>query len=154
MRQLLIAFIAIFLLSSCGQGKKNFGNDDFENDYFDSANIEFLDEDINNRVFFSLNSSELNNDSKEILLRQAEWIKSHSDVNLLIEGHCDIRGTVEYNIGLGERRADMVKRFFVANGVDSSRLEVISYGKERPAAVGEGEEVHRQNRRSVTVVRR
>ena len=154
MRQLLIAFIAIFLLSSCGKGKKNFGDDDFENDYFDSANIEFLDEDINNRIFFALNSSELNNDSKEVLLRQAEWIKSHSDANLLIEGHCDIRGTVEYNIGLGERRADMVKRFFVANGVDSSRLEVISYGKERPAAVGEGEEVHRQNRRSVTVVRR
>jgi peptidoglycan-associated lipoprotein len=154
-KKLLIAFCALFVLSGCAKGKKGLASDEEGgNEYSDSTTSEFLADGISNRVFFSFDSSELDHESKETLKQQAEWMKSHESVNFVIEGHCDFRGTAEYNIALGERRADMAKRFLVSLGVDASRLEVISYGKERPAALGEGEEVHKLNRRSVTVIRK
>jgi peptidoglycan-associated lipoprotein len=154
-KKLLIAFCALFVLSGCAKGKKGLSSDEEGgNDYADSTTSEFLADGISNRVYFNFDSSELDNDSKETLKQQAEWMKSHESVSFVIEGHCDSRGTVEYNLALGERRADMAKRFLVSLGVDASRLEVVSYGKERPAALGEGEEVHKLNRRSVTVIRK
>ena len=154
-KKILIAFCALFVLSGCAKGKKGLASDEENgNDYVDSTTSEFLADGIANRVYFNFDSSELDSESKEVLMQQANWMKSHESVSFVIEGHCDARGTVEYNLGLGERRADMTKRFLVSQGVDASRLEVISYGKERPSALGEGEEVHKLNRRSVTVIRK
>ena len=154
-RKILVVFCALVALSGCAKGKKHVSNDEEgANEYSDSTTSEFLADGISNRVHFAFDSSEVDSESKAVLDKQAEWMKSHESVNFVIEGHCDVRGTVEYNIGLGERRANAAKKYLVSQGVDSSRLEVISYGKERPDALGEGEEVHRLNRRSVTVVRK
>ena len=84
--------------------------------------------------------------------RQANWLKQYSQLTVTIEGHCDERGTREYNIGLGNRRATAVKNYLTALGISPNRVAIISYGKERPAVVGDTEESFAQNRRGVTVV--
>ena len=105
------------------------------------------------RVFFKFDSSALGEEAKRTLDRTAIWLNNNSDINILIEGHCDERGTREYNLALGQRRADAAKKYLVSRGVSSSRIRTISYGKERPAVVGKGEAVWSKNRRSVIVVR-
>jgi peptidoglycan-associated lipoprotein len=107
---------------------------------------------IGDRVFFELNSSALGADSQATLGRQAEWLKANTSTNVTIEGHADERGTREFNIALGERRATAAKNYLVSLGVPASRLSVISYGKERPAVVGNDESSWSQNRRAVTVI--
>lgn len=104
------------------------------------------------RVFFAFDSSELRPDARDTLRRQAEWLEANAGVRLTIEGHCDERGTREYNLALGERRANAVRSYLVALGVDSGRLSTISYGKERPAVLGSNEDAWSQNRRAVSVV--
>ena len=105
---------------------------------------------IGDRVFFDFNSSELDAESRETLTRQALWLKKYSDIKVIVEGHCDERGTREYNIALGDRRAMAAKNYIVAEGVKASRVKTISYGKERPAVLGHDEESWAQNRRAVT----
>lgn len=100
------------------------------------------------RVFFAYDSSELTDSARATLAKQAEWLMHYTRVRVTIEGHCDERGTREYNLALGDRRATAVKNYLVALGVPASRLRTISYGKERPAAVSQ----HDQNRRGVLVV--
>lgn len=107
---------------------------------------------VEDRIFFDVNSSSLNADASKILDNQASWLKSDAAIKVIIEGHCDERGTREYNLALGEKRADAVKQYLSANGVESSRIKTISYGKERPAFVGSGEEIWAKNRRAVTVI--
>jgi peptidoglycan-associated lipoprotein len=104
-------------------------------------------------VYFDLNKSNITADSQATLEKQAAWAKEYPSVNFIVEGHCDERGTTEYNMALGEKRAHSAKKSLAAAGVDASRLETVSYGKERPVATGTGEEVWKQNRRAVTVVR-
>ncbi len=104
------------------------------------------------RVFFAFDSSELRPDARDLLRKQAEWLASNRSARITIEGHCDERGTREYNLALGERRANAVRSYLVALGVDSDRLSTISYGKERPAVLGSNEEAWAQNRRAVSVV--
>lgn len=106
----------------------------------------------NDRVYFSLDSSELGADARSMLDRQIEWLKHHSSVRVVVEGHCDERGTREYNLALGERRAVAVRNYLTAYGISASRVRTISYGKERPAEVGAGDRVWSQNRRGVLVV--
>ncbi|MFC3053069.1 peptidoglycan-associated lipoprotein Pal [Kordiimonas pumila] len=100
------------------------------------------------RIFFEYDSSELTADARSTLAKQAEWLMHYSSVKVTVEGHCDERGTREYNLALGDRRATAVKNYLIALGVPSSRLKTISYGKERPAVVGD----YAQNRRGVLVV--
>lgn len=100
------------------------------------------------RVFFEYDSSELTDSARSTLAKQAEWLMHYSRVRVAVEGHCDERGTREYNLALGDRRATAVKNYLVALGVPASRLRTISYGKERPAAVSQ----HDQNRRGVLVI--
>ncbi|WP_262691043.1 peptidoglycan-associated lipoprotein Pal [Kordiimonas aestuarii] len=104
------------------------------------------------RIFFAYDSSELSAEARGTLAKQAEWLKHFPRVDVTVEGHCDERGTREYNLALGERRATAVKNYLIARGVPASRLKTISYGKERPAVVGNGESTWSQNRRGVLVV--
>jgi peptidoglycan-associated lipoprotein len=107
---------------------------------------------VEDRVLFSSNSSLIEDDAKKILDIQAQWLKSDESINVTIEGHCDERGTREYNIALGEKRAFAVKKYLKQLGIPESRIKIVSYGKERPAFFGNSDEVHNKNRRAVTVV--
>ncbi|NVJ71024.1 MAG: peptidoglycan-associated lipoprotein Pal [Alphaproteobacteria bacterium] len=101
------------------------------------------------RVFFEYDSSEITDEARRTLAKQVEWLMHYPRVRVSIEGHCDERGTREYNLALGERRANAVKNYLIALGVPASRMNTISYGKERPAVVGNGESTWSQNRRGV-----
>lgn len=111
-----------------------------------------LEANVGDRVFYATDSSVLDSDARATLERQAEWLRQYSDVNVVIEGHADERGTREYNLGLGERRANAAKEFLVGLGIAPSRISVISYGKERPAVLGHTPSAWAKNRRAVTVV--
>jgi len=106
---------------------------------------------VKDRVFYAFDSSELSSESKAILDRQAEWMSHHGDTYYKIEGHADERGTREYNLALGERRANNAKKYLLSKGVESSKLSTVSFGKEKPAVYGHDEYSWTQNRRAVTV---
>lgn len=108
---------------------------------------------VGDRVFFEYDSSALTADGRQTLSSQARWLQQYSNLYVTIEGHCDERGTREYNLALGERRANAVRDYLIALGVEPSRVNVISYGKERPAVAGSDASAWSQNRRGVTVVR-
>ena len=107
---------------------------------------------VGDRVFFGYDSSDLDSDALELLQDQVAWLKQNSGVSVTIEGHCDERGTREYNLALGEKRAQAVKNYLISLGISSDRVSTISYGKERPAVVGSNDGAWAQNRRSVTIV--
>ena len=107
---------------------------------------------VGDRVFFGFDKYDLNSISRAMLDKQAAWMKANPSVTIAIQGHCDERGTRDYNLGLGERRANAAKDHLVALGVNPNRLKTISYGKERPVALGANEAAWSQNRRAVTVV--
>lgn len=107
---------------------------------------------VGDRVFFTLNESTLSSEAQATLDRQSAWLKKYPNVKVTVEGHCDERGTREYNLALGERRATAAKNYLVAAGIAATRVSTVSYGKERPAVVGSNEAAWAQNRRSVSVV--
>jgi peptidoglycan-associated lipoprotein len=104
------------------------------------------------RIYFAFDRSDITTESRQVLTRQAALLSQNPSWTVTIEGHCDERGTVEYNLGLGERRANATKQALIALGVAAGRINIISYGKERPAVVGHNEQAWAQNRRAVTVV--
>ena len=108
---------------------------------------------VGDRVFFDTDRSDLKPQARSTIEALAAWMNEHPGVALTIEGHCDERGTREYNLALGERRANAVRDYLVALGVSGNRLGTISYGKERPAVPGSSESAWAQNRRGVFVVR-
>jgi peptidoglycan-associated lipoprotein len=107
---------------------------------------------VGDRVFFDYDRSDLKPEAQSTVEALATWAKTYPAVTLTIEGHCDERGTREYNLALGERRANSVRDYLIALGVDPNRLSTISYGKERPAVLGSNDEAWAQNRRGVFVV--
>ena len=107
---------------------------------------------VGDRVYFGYDKFNLKADASKTLDKQAAWLKTNPSVTVTIEGHCDERGTREYNLALGERRANSVKEYLVLLGVNPARLKTISYGKERPVAMGSNEAAWGQNRRGVTRV--
>jgi len=107
---------------------------------------------VGDRVFFDFDKSDIKPEGRQVLQRQADWLKKYPNVTVTVEGHCDERGTREYNLALGERRATAAKKMLVALGVPAARISTISYGKERPAVVGSNEAAWAQNRRAVTVI--
>jgi peptidoglycan-associated lipoprotein len=117
-----------------------------------SGSQEDLVVNVGDRVFFGYDKSSISAEAQTVLKRQAAWLKKNSSVTVTIEGHADERGTREYNLALGERRANAVKDYVTALGVDRSRVKTISYGKERPVALGSNEAAWAQNRRGVTKV--
>ncbi|MEQ8193757.1 MAG: peptidoglycan-associated lipoprotein Pal [Rhodospirillales bacterium] len=109
---------------------------------------------VGDRVFFDFDKFALKPDARATLEKQAAWLKKYPSVTIVVEGHADERGTREYNLALGERRANSAKDYLVTLGVNPSRVKTISYGEERPVALGSNEKSWSQNRRSVTVVSR
>lgn len=107
---------------------------------------------VGDRIFFDYDSATVASSAQQTLSRQAEWLAANPSVSITIEGHCDERGTREYNLALGERRAAAVKNYMISLGVDRSRISTISYGKERPEELGSSESAWSKNRRAVTVV--
>ena len=111
-----------------------------------------LELNVGDRVFFATDSSELNEQSQITLQRQSEWLLRYPDIHVRIEGHADERGTREYNLGLGQRRANQTREYLISLGINANRLSTISYGKERPLALCSNENCWKQNRRAVTTV--
>lgn len=108
---------------------------------------------VGDRVFFGYDKFDLQPEARATVERQAEWLKSYPSLSVTIEGHCDERGTREYNLALGEKRAQAVRNYLIALGVDPDRISTVSYGKERPAVLGSSETAWAQNRRGVTVIK-
>ncbi len=116
------------------------------------SRADFIAQAGSDTVYFDTDSQELDMESRAILDAQAVWLLANPNVRVTVEGHCDERGTREYNLALGERRANSASNYLAARGVSPSRMTVISYGKERPVALGSDPESWSQNRRAVTVV--
>jgi len=111
-----------------------------------------LEVNVGDRVFFDYDRYTLTPEARSTLDRQVEWLRKYPSVTVTVEGHADERGTREYNLAIGERRANSVKSYLAAKGVTGARLKTISFGKERPAVIGSDESSWAQNRRGVTVV--
>lgn len=107
---------------------------------------------VGDRVFFGYDKYDLSAEARTTIEKEAQWLKTYPHINVSVEGHCDERGTREYNLALGEKRATAVRNYLVALGIEASRLQTISYGKERPAVTGSDEAAWAQNRRGVLVV--
>jgi peptidoglycan-associated lipoprotein len=107
---------------------------------------------VGDRVFFDTDSSTVREDGRQTLNRQAEWLKKYTNYQITIEGHCDERGTREYNLALGERRANAARQYLIAQGIPAARLKTVSYGKERPDPVGSDEAAWARNRRAITAL--
>jgi len=114
---------------------------------------EDLKQNVGDRVFFAFDRSGLQADGQGTLDRQAAWLGKYGQVNVEIAGNCDDRGTEEYNIALGQRRANAARDYLVAKGVSSGRITTISYGKDRPVALGSNEDAWKQNRNAITSVK-
>ena len=108
---------------------------------------------IGDRVYFDLDKAEIRSPDASVLNDQAAWLKKHPGVTVVVEGHCDERGTREYNLALGDRRSNAVKEYLVSRGINADRIKTLSYGKERPAVLGSNEAAWKQNRRGVSVVK-
>ncbi len=149
---------ALFLLAACdstpssSSGGKSGQGGTANGGPVRPGSAEDLTQNVGDRVFFELDSSTLNAESQHTLDRQAAWLKQYPNVNVTVEGHCDERGTREYNLALGERRAAATKKYLAGIGIAANRISTISYGKERPAVIGSDESAWGQNRRSVTVL--
>jgi peptidoglycan-associated lipoprotein len=148
-KKISVALLAILFLSGCSSSRKV----SISSSEAESSLVADFEKNVGDRVLFALDKSDLSGNSKAQLEKQANWLKSHPSVKATIEGHCDERGTREYNLALGERRAESVKRFLSTKGVEAERLDTISYGKEKPAVIGNNEDAWKQNRRAVTAIK-
>ena len=146
----LIIFVSL-VLSACATQKKVSTGQMQGDVYTGTDTVEYLASGVPDRVFFATNESVLTTASRDTLRKQAAWMRKNSDLTFVIEGHADERGTREYNLALGERRANAAKDYLMTYGVAGNRLSVISYGKERPVDSGSNPLSWSKNRRSVTV---
>ena len=150
LKKFLVIILAGVALTACATAKKDTGK--MQGDvYTGTDTVEYLATGVKDRVFFATNKSVLTTASRDTLRKQAAFMRKKKDLTFSIEGHADERGTREYNLALGERRANAVKDYLMTYGISSSRLSVISYGKERPVNSGSNPLAWSQNRRSVTV---
>ncbi len=150
LKNTFLVVLACFVLSACAVKKVSTGQ--IQGDvYTGSDTVEYLASGVPDRVFFATNESVLTTASRETLRKQAAWLRKNSDVTVVLEGHADERGTREYNLALGERRANAAKDYLMTYGISSDRISVLSYGKERPVDSGSNPLAWSKNRRSVTV---
>ena len=147
---LMVMFLS-FVLTSCATQTTKVDSQMQGDVYTGTDTVEYLADGVPDRVFFATNESVLTTASRETLRKQAAWLRKNPEINVVLEGHADERGTREYNLALGERRANAVKDYLMTYGISGSWLNVISYGKERPVNSGSNPLAWSQNRRSVTV---
>ena len=144
----LISF-ACLALSACATQKKT---GQIQGDVYSGTDtVEYLASGVKDRVFFASNESVLTTAARETLRKQAAWLRKNSKITIVLEGHADERGTREYNLALGERRANAAKDYLMTYGISGKRISVISYGKEKPVNPDSSSLAWSQNRRSVTV---
>lgn len=158
----LVALVLSLVLSGCENDKPkksrrvcnypSYATEIVNDDVLRNSAVDFI-ANAGDRVYFAYDSYNLSKESKRILDQQADWLKTHPERRVLIEGHCDDRGTREYNLGLGERRADAVARYLVDQGVPGENIRSISYGKDRPiVAEGSPEHILELNRVCISVI--
>jgi peptidoglycan-associated lipoprotein len=163
--KIVTALAAVLLLAACASkpaqtGGANTGGTTSTNQTSTASapqapaagSVEEFTQSVGDRVFFGFDRYDLTAEAQAQLQKQATWLKTYPQYRFVIEGHCDERGTREYNLALGERRATAVKNYLVALGIDVGRMQTISYGKERPAVLGSDEAAWAQNRRGVIVL--
>ena len=149
LKNILLVVFTTLILSACSTAKKT---GDIDGDvYTGKETVEFLATGVPDRVFFATNKSSLTTASRATLRKQANFLRKNKNLNVTIEGHADERGTREYNLALGERRANAAKDYLMTYGISSNRISVLSYGKERPVDSGSNPLAWSKNRRSVTV---
>ena len=150
LKRLFVVVLASVALTACATSSKQSGQ--MQSDvYTGTDTVEYLATGVKDRVFFATNKSTLTTASRDTLRKQAAFMRKKKNLTFAIEGHADERGTREYNLALGERRANAVKDNLMTYGISGNRLSVISYGKERPVNSGSNPLAWSQNRRSVTV---
>ena len=143
--------LASLLLNACATQKK-VSKSQLQGDvYTGQDTVEYLASGVPDRVFFATNETVLTTASRDTLRKQATWLRKNSTINVVLEGHADERGTREYNLALGERRANSAKDYLMTYGISADRISVLSYGKERPVDSGSSPLAWSKNRRSVTV---
>ena len=152
-KNIFLVVMASLILTACATTKKvSTTKGQMQGDvYTGTDTVEYLASGVPDRVFFATNESILTTASRDTLRKQAAWLRKNSSINVVLEGHADERGTREYNLALGERRANAAKDYLMTYGVSSSRISVISYGKERPVDSGSNPLSWSKNRRAVTV---
>ena len=150
-RNISIVMVATLMLSACATKTATLPNQIQGDVYTGTDTVEYLAKGVPDRVFFATNESVLTTASRDTLRKQAAWMRANDSLSFTIEGHADERGTREYNLALGERRANAAKDYLMTYGISGNRLSVISYGKERPVNSGSNPLAWSQNRRSVTV---
>ena len=151
LKNFVLVLFSTLLISACSTAKKA-SVDTVDDVYTGTDTVEYLANGVPDRVFFATNKSSLTTRSRDTLRKQATYLRKNKDLTVTIEGHADERGTREYNLALGEKRAQAVKNYLVGLGINPDRVSTISYGKERPAVVGSNDGAWSQNRRSVTTV--
>ena len=152
-KNIFLVLMAGVILTACATTKKvSTTAGQMQGDvYTGTDTVEYLASGVPDRVFFATNESILTTRSRETLRKQATWLRENSGITVVLEGHADERGTREYNLALGERRANAAKDYLMTYGVSANRISVISYGKERPVDSGSNPLAWSKNRRSVTV---
>jgi peptidoglycan-associated lipoprotein len=155
----LLVIAACLVLTACATKKETITKESIDSIegkiqgdvYTGQDGVKYLADGVPDRVFFATNESILTTASRETLRAQAAWLRQNSNINVVLEGHADERGTREYNLALGERRANSAKDYLMTYGISSDRISVLSYGKERPVDSGSTPLAWSKNRRSVTV---
>jgi len=150
-RNIFIVTVATLVLSACATKTTTLPSQIQGDVYTGTDTVEYLAKGVPDRVFFATNESVLTTASRDTLRKQGAWMRANDSLSFTIEGHADERGTREYNLALGERRANVAKDYLMTYGISGNRLSVISYGKERPVNSGSNPLAWSQNRRSVTV---
>ena len=149
LKNILLILFATVALNACSTAKKS---GSVSGDvYTGTDTVEYLASGVPDRVFFATNKSSLTTAARETLRKQATYLRKNKNLNVAIEGHADERGTREYNLALGERRANAAKDYLMTYGISGKRISVISYGKEKPVNPASTALAWSQNRRSVTV---
>ena len=149
LKNIFVVIFAALILSACSTAKKS-GNIDGDV-YTGKETVKFLASGVPDRIFFATNKSTLTTASRATLRKQATYLRKNKNLNVTIEGHADERGTREFNLALGERRANAAKDYLMTYGISGKRISVISYGKEKPVNPASTPLAWSQNRRSVTV---
>jgi len=149
LKNVLLVTFATLILSACSTAKKSGSLD--SDVYTGKETVKYLASGVPDRVFFATNKSSLTTAARETLRKQASYLRKNKNLNVTIEGHADERGTREYNLALGERRANAARDYLMTYGISGKRISVISYGKEKPVNPASTPLAWSQNRRSVTV---